>query len=117
MLYALTRPLPQPQRNEIANRIEQAYQQGNPGDLRHDPELVYACDAEPSHDYCCVYCAKGNRATLRKRLPAALFQTSRKLLYRKSRSQRHRHQNQRLGTLFELILLTFIPPTDYSHIF
>ena len=59
MLYALTRPLPQPQRNEIANRIEQAYQQVHPDTLRHDPGLVYACDAEPSYNYYCVYCAEG----------------------------------------------------------
>lgn len=59
MLYALTRSLPQPQRNEFANRIAQAHQQGHPDALRQEPELVYACDAEPSHPYHCVYCAEG----------------------------------------------------------
>ena len=52
-------PFPQPQRNDIANNIELALQQNNPGALMHDPGLVYACDAEPSRDYHCVYCAQG----------------------------------------------------------
>lgn len=59
MLYALMHPFPPPQRNDIANNIEQAFQQNNPGALRHASGLVYACDAEPSHDYFCVYCAQG----------------------------------------------------------
>lgn len=59
MIYALTYRLPQQLRNEISLAIKQAEQSNNLSALRHCPGIVYACDAQQSHEYFCVYCAEG----------------------------------------------------------
>lgn len=59
MIYALSYRLPQGLRNEISDAIAQAVQDDDEAALRHCPGIIYVCDAQPSREYFCVYCAHG----------------------------------------------------------
>ena len=59
MNYALTTRLPRDQRNDIAEAIRLAIQDNRPDSLRNRPGIVFACDAERSQPYYCIYCPVG----------------------------------------------------------